>query len=181
MKAYKKGDIAKAVLKGLVLGGIVVAVVALPGMAPVLNLFGNDKRKKEKIRRTLKQLEKKRFVKMYYKDNKELVEITEKGKKRLLQYDYDDIKIKIPKRWDGLWRIVIFDVPENRKKARDSINIKLKELGFYSIQKSTFIFPYECKNEIDFIKEHLFVRKYVDYIVAKSIENEIKLKKIFNI
>ncbi|MCH7763134.1 MAG: hypothetical protein IIB95_05255, partial [Candidatus Marinimicrobia bacterium] len=63
------------------------------------------------------------------------------------------------------WRIVIFDIPEKRKKARDAINLKLKELGFHPIQKSTFIFPYECRNEIDFVAEHFFVRKYINYIV----------------
>lgn len=181
MKTYKKGEIAKIILKSLVIGGAVVAVVALPGMAPVLNLFGNDKRKNWKINRTLQQFKKQKFVKIYYKDNEEFIEITERGKKRLLRYDYEDIKINIPKKWDKLWRIVIFDIPEKRKKARDAINIKLKELGFCSIQKSTFIFPYDCKNEIDFIGEHMFARKYINYIVAKEVENERKLKKFFNL
>lgn len=118
---------------------------------------------------------------MYYKDNKEFIEITEKGKKRLFQYDYEELKINIPKKWDKLWRVVIFDIPEKRKKARDAINIKLQELGFRSIQKSTFIFPYKCKNEIDFVAEHLFIRKYVNYLLVKEIENEKELKKIFDL
>lgn len=182
MRKYKRGEIAGAVLKGLLLGGIVIAVVALPGMAPVLNLFGgNNKRNQYKLRRALYQLKKNKLVNIYYKDNKEFIEITEKGKKRLLQYDYDNMKIKVPKKWDGMWRMVIFDIPEKRKKARDAIVIKLKEIGFHSIQKSTYIFPYECKDEVDFIGEHLFVRKYIDYIVAKSIDNEEKLKKLFKI
>lgn len=181
MKIYKKGEIAKVVLKSLLIGGAVVAVVALPGMAPILNLFGSDKRKNWKIDRTLRQFKKQKFIKIYYKGDKEFIEITEKGQKRLLQYNYEDMKIKKPKKWDRLWRIVIFDIPEKRKKARDAINIKLKELGFYPIQKSTFIFPYECKNEVDFIGEYMFTRKYINYILAKEVENKKKLKKFFNI
>ena len=80
-----------------------------------------------------------------------------------------------------MWRMVIFDIPEKRKKARNAINFKLKELGFYPIQKSTFIFPYECKNEIDFIGEHFFARKYISYIIAKYIDDEKKLRKLFNL
>lgn len=181
MKVYKKGEIAKIVLKSLIIGGVVVAVVALPGMAPVLNLFGNDKRKNWKINRTLKQFERKKLVKMYYKGNKEFIEITEKGRKRLLQYEYEDMKINIPPKWDKLWRIVIFDIPEKRRKSRNALVIKLKELGFCMIQKSVFVYPYKCKDEIDFVGEHLFIRKHINYILAKNIENEKKFKKLLNI
>lgn len=182
MRKYKRGEIAKIILKGLLLGGVVVAVITLPGMAPVLNLFNSDdKRSRQKIRHSLYQLKKKKFVKMYYKGNEEVIEITEEGKKRLLQYDFDDLSINKPKKWDNLWRIVIFDIPENRRQARNAIVFKLKELGFILLQKSVFIFPYECRNEIDFIGEHLFVRKYINYIVVKSVENEKNLKKKFNL
>lgn len=180
-KEYKKGEITKAVLKSLLIGGMIIAVVALPGMAPVLNLFqSSDNRSRRKFRNGLYRMKKQKLVEIYYINNEEVVEITEKGKKRLLQYDYDDMKINTHKKWDNLWRIVIFDIPEKRKKARNAINLKLKELGFYPIQKSTFVFPYECKKEIDFIGEHFFVRKHINYIVAKNIDDDKKLKKFFN-
>ena len=181
MKTYKKGEIAKVVLKSLVISGAIVAVVTLPGMAPILNLFGNDKRKSWKIKRTLRQFKKQKLVKVYYRENKEFIEITNKGKRRLLQYDYEDIKIDIPQKWDKFWRIVIFDIPEERRRSRNALVLKLKELGFIMMQKSIFVYPYKCKDEIDFIGEHLFIRKYINYILAKKIENEKKFKKVFNI
>ena len=182
-KNSSRGGITKAVLKGIALGGLVVAVVALPGMAPVLNLFsGKDKKKDRRIfNNAMYRMKKQRLVKIYYKNGEEVIEITEKGKKWLLKYKLDDMEIKKPKKWDGLWRIVIFDIPEKRKKARNAINLKLKNLGFYPIQKSTFIYPYECRNEIDFVAEHSFARKYINYIIAKEIDNSKKLRKIFKI
>lgn len=180
MNKDKKVEISKIVLKCLVVGGIAVAVVTLPGMAPALNLF-TGKEKKYRFRKTLNRMKEQKLVKMYHKDGKEIIEITEGGKKRLLKHEFNDMKIKIPKKWDGLWRIVIFDIPEKRKKVRNAINLKLKELGFHPIQKSTFIFPYECRNEIDFVSEHFFARKYINYIVAKEIDNNDKLKKLFKI
>ena len=180
---YNRGDVTKAVLKGLILGGVVVAVIALPGMAPVLNLFSRkDKRKDRRMfNNAMYRMKKQKLVKMYYKNGEEVIEITKKGRKRLLKYEFDEMKIKIPKRWDGLWRIVIFDIPEKRKKARNAINLKLKDLGFHPIQKSTFIFPHECRNEIEFVAEHFFARKYINYIVAKEVDNSEKLKKIFKL
>lgn len=178
----KKGETAKAILKILLFGGVAVAVVALPGTAQMLSLFqGSNKNRKRRIYDSLYKMKRQRLVKMYYKNGEEFIEITDKGKKRLLKYEFDEIKIKKPKKWDGLWRIVIFDIPEKRKKARNAINLKLKELGFYPIQKSTFVFPYECRNEIDFVAEHFFARKYINYIVAKEVDNNEKLKKVFKI
>src|SRR3989339_427719 len=58
---------------------------------------------------------------------------------------------------------------------------KLKELGFYELQKSVWICPYNCKNQIDFIIELFGLREYVRFAVVDSIDNELHLKKIFNL
>src|SRR3989344_5269589 len=182
MKNYKHGELAKTILKGLVLGGFIVVCFALPGFAQVATLFQSKGAKDNyRIKRTILELKKKRFVDVYEKDGKEVVEITELGKKRVLEYDLDDMKLKIPKKWDGLWRIVSFDIPESKKRGRDAISNKIKELGMYSIQKSMFISHYPCKNEIDFIGEFFNVRKYIIYMKVKEIEGVTKLKKLFKI
>ena len=81
--------------------------------------------------------------------------LTENGKEKTLIYNLDSIKLQQQDKWDGLWRIVIFDVPERFKKGRNALSSKLKQLGLYPLQKSVFIYPYECKDEIDFIVEFL--------------------------
>ncbi len=68
----------------------------------------------------------------------------------MLAYDLDKISLK-KNSWDGIWRLVIFDIPDDQKKAREALRQKIKEMGFYSLQKSVFITPYECENEIDFV------------------------------
>ena len=79
--------------------------------------------------------------------------LTNDGKKKTIRYNLDSIKIKKPGHWDRLWRLVIFDIPEKKRQGRRALVEKLKELGFFSVQKSVFIHPFECKNEIDFITE----------------------------
>ena len=182
MKKYSKGQIAKNILKALLIGGVAVTVIALPGMAQVLRLFlPNDKKYKQRIKRSLNGLHKQKFVRIYKKNGKEIVEITENGKKELLSYQFDEMKIDKSKKWDGMWRVVIFDVPEKRKQSRDLLNFKLKEMGFYPIQKSTFILPYECKKEIEFIGEYLFLGEKIKYLLVKEISEEGILKKHFNL
>ena len=77
--------------------------------------------------------------------------------------------------------MVIFDVPEYKRSGRDDLREKLKELGFYELQKSVWICPYNCKNQIDFIIELFGLREYVRFAVVDSIDNELYLKKIFNL
>lgn len=107
--------------------------------------------------------------------------LSERGKKRILHYRFETITIQKPPHWDGYWRIVLFDVPERLKQGRDALSQKLKQLGFYSLQKSVFIFPYECRNEIDFIVEIFKLRPYVRYLVIKEIDVELDLKHRFHL
>lgn len=107
--------------------------------------------------------------------------LTGDGGNRVLRYNLDKIEIKKPARWDRLWRIVIFDIPEKQKEGRNALAAKLKQLGFYPFQKSVFIFPYECRNEIDFIIEVFNLRLYVRFIVAKETDIDLDLKHKFRL
>ncbi len=179
---YNKGEIAKIILKSLAVGGVVLAVIALPGLAQVLTLFKpKDARERYRIRQSFHGLKKQKLIRVYNKEGKEVVEITEKGKKRILKYSFEDMKINKPRRWDGFWRVVIFDIPEKKKRVRGLINFKLKDMDFYPLQKSTFVLPYECKNEIDFIREYLGVSKNIVYIKSKEISNDKVLRKYFHL
>ena len=74
-----------------------------------------------------------------------------------------------------------FDIPEKFKIARNALREKLNDLGFLKYQKSVFIYPYECKDEIDFIIEFFEVKPFVRYIIAEKIDNELDFKKKFNL
>lgn len=107
--------------------------------------------------------------------------LNENGKKKVLEYKIDELTIDRPGKWDGKWRMVIFDIPENHKKTREAIRGHLERLGFYKLQKSVFIFPYQCENEIEFILEYYDTRRYVRQVIAEKIDNELHLKKIFKL
>ncbi|KKQ23373.1 MAG: Repressor in the phenylacetic acid catabolism [Parcubacteria group bacterium GW2011_GWA2_37_10] len=106
--------------------------------------------------------------------------LTDKGKLKALTYKFDEMKIE-KKDWDGKWRLLIFDIPEKIRQGRNSLREKIKQLGFYELQKSAFIFPYNCKDEIDFIIEFYRLRKYARFAVLESIDNEKHLKQIFSL
>ena len=107
--------------------------------------------------------------------------LTEAGQKRALIFNLDKMEIKKPQKWDQLWRVVTFDIPEDNKKGRTALAAKLKELGFYPMQKSVFIHPYECKDEIDFIAEIFNLVPFVRFLRVKNIDIELDLKNKFHL
>ena len=136
----------------------------------------------KKLNESIKSLYKNKLIDIKeHLNSKTTITISELGKKRVLTYQIDEMKITKPQRWDGHWRIVVFDIPEKNKRAREALRQKLRELEFYQLQKSIFVLPYECKNEVDFIIEVFQIRPYVRYILAKNLDNELHLKKIFNL
>lgn len=107
--------------------------------------------------------------------------LTDNGKRKALQYDLGKMKIQKPARWDKEWRMVIFDIPESMKAGRNALAAKLKQLGFYSMQKSVFIYPYECKDEVDFIVEVFGLRPYVRFLIARETDIDLDLKHHFKL
>lgn len=107
--------------------------------------------------------------------------LTSQGKQKALRFNLDNMKIARPSSWDGLWRVVIFDIPELKKKTRDAFSFRIKQLGFHSLQKSVFVYPFECRDEINFLIEMFDLRAHVCFLVVKDIDVEPDLKRRFRL
>ena len=107
--------------------------------------------------------------------------VSKKGKQYAITRSVDKLKIKRQNIWDKKWRIIIFDIPESLKLKRDSLRLHLKQIGFIELQKSVFVCPWQCSNEVDFIIDFHELRKYVRVIIAETIDNELALKREFDL
>jgi len=90
-----------------------------------------------------------------------------------------DIQIKRPGKWDKKWRLVIYDIPDDKKNEREAIRTKLENLEFIKLQESVYVYPFECAEVIGFMKGLYYLSPYVQYVVADRIETEIDLIKKF--
>lgn len=139
--------------------------------------------KEERVKSTIKDLERRNVLLIEEKDDKAYVYLQEKGKRKVVEYSLKlllDFKRK-KKKWDGKWFLVFFDVPEIQRSKRDYLRKFLKQLGFYPYQQSVYIFPYECGKEMVFIKKIVEGAKYIRYIIAEKIEEEERIKRFFNL
>ena len=119
------------------------------------------------------------LIETFVENKERYIELTLKGKKILKEVVFNNLKIDIPKRWDGKWRMVIFDIPEENKNSRDIVREKLKQIGFLRIQKSVYLFPYECTKEIVFLAERLDIKNNVLISILEIIQGERKIIKKF--
>lgn len=182
----KKATAAKFVLATLALGSIVFIGPLVPALVTILG----DPRKphrysRNNLQQTIRTLKHRKLIEIIReKDGSTRVELTNKGKKRIREFCFDSLKIKKPKRWDGKWRILMFDIPTKPKlynNARNALRDKIKELGFVQMQKSVWVYPYECEDEVLFLAETYHIERFIDMLVAERVMHEEKFKRKFKL
>lgn len=182
----KKAQITQVVLCVLAvasLPALVFVAAAMGNALQVFKQFESSKRfSKKQIRNSINHLRRQKLIEYVSdKNGKTIVKITKKGETRLRAFDIELMKINKPKKWDGKWRLVMFDIPMRFTKGREALRYHLKELNFFQFQKSAWIYPYSCEDEIIFIADFFGVGKYVEVLVVESVLREEKIKKYFNL
>src|SRR3989344_4774734 len=103
------------------------------------------------FKRSVELLHKRKLLEeIHHKDGTISLKLTTEGHERADFLKIRDSLITITKQkvWDGLWRIVMFDIPEKKRAFRDILRSHLKTIGFIELQRSVFIFPYPCEDEM---------------------------------
>lgn len=176
----KKRVLNKEILIWLLKIGGVATLSLLAPQLPARLLKGYLKHK-HYLKERLKRLEARKWIKISESGDQIKVELVEEGIKKAYYYQLENLIIRKPERWDGLWRVVIFDIPEEKKLARDVLRNKLKQLGFVRIQKSVFALPYPCKKEIDVIRKTYEIWPFVTYMLVQELDHQEKLLDKFNL
>lgn len=122
-----------------------------------------------------------RFVRHVREKGGSAYSLTPKGETRLRNIVIDDIELKAQKNWNGKWYLVMYDLPIRFKKARNAFRWKLKNLGFFQFQKSVWVYPYPCEEEILFVADFFGVRKHIEILEVNKILDDSKLKSHFGL
>ena len=83
--------------------------------------------------------------------------------------------------WDGLWRILIFDIPEEEKTTRNYLRDQLKKYDFRMLQLSVWITPFPVSEEIMQIVDEIGAKYYVRFMVVNEINYEEDIRKVFGV
>lgn len=180
----KVGAVQRKILL-LLFSGIALACARTVGEQwKVLTEMGEEWQqiKRQRVERAIAALYESRLISTRKeKDGSYTLTLNEDGRKRALTYNLAQMHIPEPIKWDGNWRVVLFDIPEEKRDARDSLRKRLLDLGFFELQRSVLVHPFECHDEVEFLIELGDIRPYVRYMRAYHIDNEPHLKKFFRL
>ncbi len=182
-----RDGISKKILKILLISGAISLVLSSPrGVKQILKQLPKElkKFKRKQLMRSLYNLRAKNFVKLIREnENNITVELTENGKTITKEMNIDRIQLEKPEFWDKKWHLVVFDIPEKKKIARESLRMKLKDLGFRKFQHSIWVTPFSCEKEINFIKSVFNLSDYwIDVIITENLGiKEYQFRKHFNL
>lgn len=188
------GKIAKNILFTLAVAGVVVIAASSPyfliNLSRAIKKDKNYRRRQEKkefedktLARSLAGLNKNKMIVVRHEGNNYTIKLTEKGKKIVQKIQFENMAVEKQEKWDGKWRIIIFDIPEGNKRRgkvlRDAMRDKMKKMNFYQLQKSVWAHAYPCEKEIKLLCEILNVSPFVNIITAEKIYNDDVLRKYF--
>lgn len=141
------------------------------------NQDGGRREFNQVIRRSVKH----NWIEIQERNGKIFYRLTPIGLKKISFYKFNEIKINRGE-WDGFWRVIVFDVPETERHGRDALRKILQHFGFYSLQKSVFIYPFKCEKEIKNLCDFWGISSCVEIFLTRSVgKKEEQLKTFFNI
>lgn len=119
--------------------------------------------KRSALSQTLKRLREKGLVEFI--DEGELaLRLTDLGKDKALWVKFSEQQ----KDWDHKWRIVIWDIPEKRKAARNLLRQKIKQLGFTKWQRSVWASKVDCT---DILRDYIRKAGIKDWVTVIESDN----------
>jgi len=175
MKSKTKNSITSAILSAL---SEIGEMLPVPFETPYgwIKRAGNPYHKR--YYDAVYELRKRGSLGIFKKNNQRFLKITKKGELEILLLK---ARIKKPEKWDGKWRLIIFDIPEGARDKRDQLRYLLKQNGFRKLQASVFINPYPLNREaIAYLKKTGLI-VYIRMLRVDEIDDDGSLRKFYHL
>ena len=173
----------KVAMAMLLFAGFLTITAVAPN---VFSAFGKRKRFRGYSNKQMKTafygLKRKGLVEFIKESNDDItVKLNYAKKEKIKKFSFDTLSIYRPEKWDKRWHVVIFDIPVKFNKARRAMTIKLKELGFYQLQRSVWAYPFPCEDEVLFVAAIFNVERFIDILLVERMFNDYKLRNFFDL
>lgn len=177
----RRGNIQKAILGAVAAAGVLSVAAIAPVVLIAIGIIARGSLRKNRL--TAISNARARLVSaglLIYTESG-LLRLTPKGETKLRELKLADFKLKRPKRWDGKWRLLIFDIREERRPTRDKVRRTLRAIGFARLQDSVWVYPYDCEDLITLLKADFKIGKDLLYLIVDTIEHDRSLRERFSL
>ncbi len=175
-KKFRLGENEKEIIKYVGLGLFVATSLVIPNLPvafqPIMKMRGN-----KGLHKLITKLRNKNVIEL----GEDRIKLTKKGKELLREIQLSEIIVAKTRQWDGLWRLVSYDIPEKYKKSRNLFRCVLERNNFYQIQKSLWACPWPCKEEIAILAKNINVSEYVVFMETNKLSDKKELTMYYNL
>lgn len=120
-------------------------------------------------------------IKSIRKNDEIFIKLTKKGRVQTLLHRIQAEHGIKDQKWDGKWRLVIWDIPESSNNERNRIRYFLKNVGFQRLQQSVYIRPRPLPADaVQYLKESGLIR-FIHFLRVDKIDDEKLLFKKFGL
>ena len=187
-KGNRRVPLQTIILGTLYVTGALAAALVAPNAVRLFDYLNpisrrNSIRFNQRITQALFRLERNGLIHITGEGRRREIHLTTQGEKKIDALYAGAYIIPMPARWDGKWRLVMFDVPEKRKKVRDILRMLLRSAGFIHFQDSAWIQPYPCDELVTLLRSHLGSGKgEIRYLAVSFVdESDYVFRKHFNL
>lgn len=180
----------KDVLLLLGAGVFLTAAMVMPGIPLLAKPFLDEKRRKEanewkkfntwRLRAMLRKMYDRKIVEIGEENGVGIVRLAEQGRKKFLKYDLESMSVDM-KKWDGKWRLIVYDIFSKKQSERKLFHRTLKRMKFLQLQRSVYLTPYPCHDEIEYLRQVCGIGKEVLILIVKNIEHEEVYREYFGL
>ncbi len=179
----RRTNIQHVLLHTIASAGVLSVALLAPNALQVLRMFDAGKARqmnpKYLFGSAFEKLLQKGMVKIEMTSRGKRVRLTELGEHEFARMVARHPDRRVHKHWDKRWRMVIYDISEEKKHIRLRLQEMLREFGFYKLQNSIWIYPYDCEALMILLKADFKIGGEVLYAVVEKIENDQPIKKYF--
>ena len=174
-KQEQKYEIVKPLLFKLYVAGDALSVFFMtPYQWRQKALYGSY----DNYRQNLYHLIRRGVIRVVKSEGERFLQLTEQGKLKVLM---EKSFLRTEGKWDGKWRMVIFDIPKGADRERDKLRFLLKKYGYKKAQASVYVSPWSLNREaVEYLKV-TGLNKYIRFLKVEEMDDDTDLKKLFKL
>lgn len=175
--------VMRPLLALLAIGGVVTIAAVAPNVFAAVGKIGRRRlfMNEKDFRRCRYYFSRRNLAQFTGVGETTRMRITEKGKRQVFRSAFDQMRLEKKQQWDGIWRIVIFDIPDKHKGEREGFRNQLRRFGMHCMQESVFVAPYPCEREVELLIYAFSLSPYVRVIRTRELFGDDDLRERFDI
>lgn len=153
----------------------ILKVLGQKKVVPVERLKDTPKASKSDqyaVTRTIKNIVDSGFAEVFQTEQSEYMRLTPLGRQKLYRDELTNTTAVMNPNWDGKWRMIILDLPEDRKSEREALRYLLKKAGFVCAKNSVWVSPFPFEHFFTNIKKDLGLTSEMLIITTDQVDEE---------